>query len=342
MTEIHLDSNEGEGLKRRMKQIMLIGLMMSAFLTASAGADTVILKNGDQLSGKDCSVSGEKVTLQTDYAKKVELDLAAVEKITYQEPVRLIYLDGSEEEVRELIIAELDFTRIDAVNPPRLPVWSLDLNAGYSLNSGNSNTQDVNLQVTVVRLIKESYRLTGHGEYFWGTAEDKDTGKDDTVTDRGLASLQADLFLIKNGYLYGRSEISYDKMKDLNRRLDNGLGLGYQVYQTDDAFIDLEAGSSYIDSKYDDGTGDHGIYLRLAENGELKINNRLVFYESVEYKPKVDNYNDYLLNAEAGIRVSLTAGLYFKVSVIDWYDNTPAAGKKRNDVSVISSLGLAL
>lgn len=327
---------------RRLKLIMLSGLLSAAFIISPAEAATVILKNGDRVTAKSCSISENKVKLKTDFAGKLEVDLSAVEKITYEQPVRIIYRDGKEGTVTELARAEFNFTDIKAVNPPRPAVWSLDISAGYSLNSGNSNTQDVNFQVTVARLIEETCRLTAHGEYFWGKKKDEDTGADNTVTDHGLASLQADLFLIKNGYLYGRSEISFDRMKDLDRRLDNGLGGGYQILKMECAFIDLEAGASYIDSKYDDRTRDHGVFLRLAENGEWKVNDRVALVESVEYKPKCKDFNDYLLNAEAGIRVSLGTNLYFKVSVIDRYDSTPAAGKKRNDVSVIGSLGVAL
>ena len=327
---------------RKIERIFLTGLVISAFLACSARADTVLLKNGDLITGEGCSVAKGKVALKTDYAEKVELDLSAVEKLSFDQPVKVVLSDGTEKEVTEISSAEIAEGKIEKVNPPLPKIWGLDLSAGYSLNRGNSKTGDTSLQLTVMRLIEKICRLTAHGEYFHGTAEDRDTGQDETVTDRGAGSLQADLFLIEDGYLYGRTELSYDKMKDLDRRIDNGLGLGYVVFRTDDASIDLEAGASYIDSKYDDGTKDHGIFLRLAENGELKINERLALVESVEYKPKTKDFKDYLINAEAGVRVSLGSNLYFKVSVIDRYDNNPAAGKKRNDVSVIGSLGLAI
>ena len=325
-----------------LKLIFLTALAASVLLASSARADTVVLKNGDRITGEGCSAAKGKLTIKTDYTEKVELDLSAVEKLIFDIPVTVVFADGTKKEMIALSAAEIAAGTIVTINPPLPKIWGVDISAGYSLNSGNSRNEDVSVQITVRRLIEDLCRLTAQGEYFRGTAEDKDTGEDETVTDRGAGSLQADLFLIEDGYLYGRTEASYDKMKDLDRRIDNGLGLGYMVFRTDDASVDLEAGASYIDSKYDDGTKDHGLFLRLAENGKLKINERLALVESVEYKPKVKDFDNYLINAEAGVRVSLGSNLYFKVSVIDRYDNNPAAGKKRNDVSVIGSLGLAL
>ncbi len=327
---------------REIERIFLTGLAASVLLVFSARADTITLKNGDRITGENCSAANGKVSLKTGYAEKVELDLAAIENLSFDRPAKVILSDGTKKEVSEISSAEIAEGKIDKVNPPLPRIWGVDVSAGYSLNRGNSKAEDASVQFTVMRLIKKICRLTAHGEYFHGTAEDQDTGEDDTVTDRGVGSFQADLFLIENGYLYGRTEVSYDKMKDLDRRIDNGLGLGYVVFQTDDLSLDLETGASYIDSKYDDGTKDHGIFLRLAENGEMRINERLALVESVEYKPKTKDFRDYLINAEAGVRVSLGSNLYFKVSVIDRYDNSPAVGKKRNDVSVIGSLGLAI
>lgn len=320
----------------------IITIILSLGIIGSGAADTVILQNGDRISGKDCSVRNGKAAITTDYAKTVTVDLSSVEKISFDSPVPAETKDGTKRTVTELTTEEITAGGIVMVNVPPPPPWTLDLSAGYALNSGNSNTEDVNIQLTVVRLVEKMLRLTLHGEYFWGTAEDDNTGKDETVTDRGLASLQADIFLIDNGYTYARSEYSYDKMNDLDRRIDNGLGIGYQVLNTDDYSLNLEAGADYIDSKYDDGSKEHGIYIRLAENSQFKLNDRLMFIQSIEYKPRGKNFNDYLLNASASIRVSLMTNLYFKVSVIDRYDNNPAAGKKPNDVAVISSLGFNL
>jgi putative salt-induced outer membrane protein YdiY len=327
-------------MKNAMSCLALCAL--GALAAARSPADTVVLKNGDRVSGTNCSVSGQTVTVATDYAKEVKLDLAAVEKLTFDRPVKMILSDGREKELAEISSSDSDFGLITAVNPPPPKIWSLDAGAGFNLSQGNSDTRDANLQMTIVRFIEKSYRLSGHGEYFWGEVKNKSTDEFDKTSDRGALWLQGDLSLIEKGYLYGRSEASYDKIKQITRRLDNGLGLGYEIHRSADSFLDAELGASYIDTKYEDDTKDHGVFLRLAEKGELALNDVVSLVENASYKPKVDDFNDYLLNAEAGVKVSLTAVLYLKLSVVDAYDSIPPAGTERNDVSLLSFLGVTL
>lgn len=315
---------------------------LAGFAAARSPADTVVLKNGDRVSGTGCSVSGGTVRVVTDYAREVKLDLSAVEKLAFDRPVKMVLTDGREKEISELSSSDADFGLIASVNPPPPKVWSADAGAGFNMSQGNADTRDANVQLTVVRFIEKSYRLTGHGEYFWGEVKNRDTEEYDRTADRGALSLQGDLFLIEHGYLYGRSEVSYDKIKDIERRLDNGLGAGYEIYRAAAGFLDAELGASYMDTKYEDETKGHGIFLRFAENGEYALTALLALVERVSYQPQVDDFGDYLLNAEAGVKVSLTGSLYLKLSVVDAYDSTPAAGTKRNDVSLRSFLGVTL
>ncbi len=222
------------------------------------------------------------------------------------------------------------------------PGWLIDLSAGYSLSRGNSDTADFLARAAVIKKFEETWELIGKGEYAWGEVKNQDTGEYDKTADRGSVSGQANLFVIESGFLYGLSAASYDKIKKLDRRLENGVGIGYEIYRKDKTFLAPELGASYIDSRYEDGQRDHGVYLRLAENGALVINERVTLIESVEYKPKFEDFKDYLLNGEVALRVGLFSQVYFMLSVTDRYDNTPAAGTKRNDLSVISSLGVSI
>jgi len=227
-------------------------------------------------------------------------------------------------------------------NASFFPGWLIDFSAGYSLSRGNSDTSDFLARAAVIKKFEETWQLIAKGEYAWGEVKDQDTGEYDKTADRGLISAQGNLFVIDNGFLYGRSEESYDKIKKLDRRLDNGIGAGYDLYRDGESYTAVEAGFSYIDSKYEDDQREHGIYLRLAQNGALVINERVTIVESVEYKPKFDDFDSYLINSEISLRVGLFSQLYFMLSVTDRYDNTPAAGTKRNDLSVISSLGVSI
>ncbi len=221
---------------------------------------------------------------------------------------------------------------------PVLPGWLIDLSAGYWMNRGNSDTQNLLARAAVIKKFKDTWEMIGKGEYAWGKNKNKTDETYEQTADRGQVSAQANFFLIEDGFLYGRSEYSYDKIKDLSRRWDSGVGVGYNVYRSGENFLAVETGVTYIDSRFKDDN-DHGLYLRLAENGAVKINERVTFLESVEYKSKFKDLNDYLLTAEAALRVSLLGNVYFQFTLTDRYDSNPARDTKPNDLSMIASLG---
>ena len=58
-------------------------------------------------------------------------------------------------------------------------------------------------------------------------------------------------------------------------------------------------------------------------------------WQSLEFLPAVEDFSDYVVNAEVGIDTSLTKKLSLRTFVQDSYDSTPAAGRKKNDVKLV-------
>jgi hypothetical protein len=54
----------------------------------------------------------------------------------------------------------------------------------------------------------------------------------------------------------------------------------------------------------------------------------------------VDDFNNYIINAEAGVAADLTAKKNLSLSVVaqDTYNSVPAPGRKNNDLKLIASL----
>jgi hypothetical protein len=60
----------------------------------------------------------------------------------------------------------------------------------------------------------------------------------------------------------------------------------------------------------------------------------------VEFLPQVDNWNNYIVNAEIGVEAKLTKGnkLSLRSLIDDSYVNLPAAGRLKNDIKFITSI----
>lgn len=78
--------------------------------------------------------------------------------------------------------------------------------------------------------------------------------------------------------------------------------------------------------------------LRLAERFDHKLNDRAKIWQSVEILPQVDNFSNYIVNAELGVETSLTKRLSLRTYIQDTYDNEPAPGREKNDLKLVAAM----
>ena len=70
------------------------------------------------------------------------------------------------------------------------------------------------------------------------------------------------------------------------------------------------------------------------------MSDRARLWESAEWLPQVDKFNNYYVNSELGIEADLskTKKLALRSYVTDSFNNEPAAGKKRNDLTWVTAI----
>jgi hypothetical protein len=61
-------------------------------------------------------------------------------------------------------------------------------------------------------------------------------------------------------------------------------------------------------------------------------------WESVEFLPQVDRFENYIINSEAGIDSSLTKKLSIRTFAVDTFNHRPAPGRQKNDLKLITAL----
>ena len=78
--------------------------------------------------------------------------------------------------------------------------------------------------------------------------------------------------------------------------------------------------------------------LRLAEKFEHKFNDKTKIWQSFEVLPEIEDFDNYILNAELGVETQLVQKLALRSYVQDTYDNQPAPGRKKNDIKLVTAL----
>lgn len=129
----------------------------------------------------------------------------------------------------------------------------------------------------------------------------------------------------------------HDGVADLDYRLTLSPGVGYYFIKNTNTFLRGEVGPGFVQEKLG-GETDSYITLRIGERFEHKFNERAKLWQSLEWLPQVDNFNRYVLNAEIGLDVALTAKLSLRTFVQDTFNSQPAPGRKKNDIKLVSAI----
>jgi len=217
-----------------------------------------------------------------------------------------------------------------AVEPTEPPKWETSAALGFTLTDGNSDsilfTGDIR---TERKWSHDEIRLRAEGAY--GESEDV---KNNEMA-RGTA--QWDHLFTERFYSFLRFEALHDAIADVEYRLTLSGGPGYYFIKNDRTLLSAEVGPGFIHEKLGSGEDDY-ITLRAGERFQYKISDRARFFQSLEYLPQIDDFENYLLNFEAGVEADITKKVALRVTFQDTYDNQPAEGRERNDIKLISSI----
>ena len=121
--------------------------------------------------------------------------------------------------------------------------WSGNINAGASLTNGNSETRQLRFDAeTIARALRQRYTVGGQ----FNRAEDR--GRDTLFNSR--ANAKYDYFFSKKWYGYSNVTLENDRFRDLRLRSTIGAGSGYQIFETPNINLSLEAGLNYVSEDY--------------------------------------------------------------------------------------------
>jgi len=215
--------------------------------------------------------------------------------------------------------------------PPKYP-WQNAVSVGLTMTRGNSDTTLFTADYLAQKKTPfDEYKFEVSGTY--GEQNSQDTANN------YKADAQWNHLFTPRFYTYGRVDGLRDVIADVDYRANIGPGLGYYLLKDTNTTLAAEAGGSFEAQRLDD-TGDRTFAtLRLADRFERKLNDHVRLWENAEILPQVDDFDNYVVNFEAGVETSLSKSFSLKTFLDDNYDNDPAPGKLKNDAKIVAALG---
>lgn len=331
-------------------------LLVLASLIGTAAADEILFKNGDRLTGTITRAAGGKVTIKTEAAGDVAVDLAKIRTFSTDRPV---VLKVGEKTVISSTVAPGDEGTVQVapqgltgpaqvvriadvlqVNPP--PVrWTGSVTLNGMFETGNTNTESVGFSATATRR-GEDDRIGFGAQYLYGRQEDPDTGEKDTTTNNWFVMGRYDYFFTKKFFGYGGIRLEGDEIADLRLRVTPSVGVGYQWYEGPTFNLATEAGLAYVYEDYTTTGSNDYLAARLAYRVDWTPRPGVFLFHGLEYLPSVeDPGNQFLINADAGVRFTLISKLFSEFKAEWRHNEKPAPGKEKDDFRFLVGLGWA-
>ncbi len=324
-----------------------IGLIPAQF----SFADTVMLTNGDRITGKVIALENNKLLVDTAFAGKISILWHTVATLETEEPVRLALEsetlmvsrikadeDGkikiSPPEAKHPLAVSL--SQVVLINPPpQEPSVKLSgrMNAGMNISDGNTQTEALSLDGELVARSRTN-RFTIGATY--NRKEDEGV----KTADNSSGYLKYDHFLSEKWYVLANVTGTRDDFKDLNLRTDMGIGVGYQVWETKQRNLSLEAGLSYVNEDFVEAEDENFSAGRWAiDFNHLLWNSEVQFFHGHEGLVSIEDTNDLIIRSRTGLRMPIYKGLTSTIQVKWEWDNSPAEGQENSDTDYMFFIG---
>ena len=211
------------------------------------------------------------------------------------------------------------------------PKWTRSASAGLTVTSGNSDT------LLLTGRILANCKWDGRNELDLGA--DGTYGEQEEIKNAELIHgfVQYNLLFTPRVFGYLRLDALHDDIADVNYRVTVGPGAGYYFIKNTNTFLRGEVGPGAV---FEQQGGQDSSYatFRMAERFEHKLTETAKIWQSVEFLPAIEEWDNYIINAEIGVEMAFNKRWSLKTYLQDTYDHEPAPGRLKNDVKLVTAL----
>src|SRR5580700_11540529 len=275
-SRLHPNSNLRGGEIMKFRQFL--GIIFGALALATvANADSVVLKNGDHLTGTVEVSDGKDVTLKTDFAGEIKIQWSAVQELKTDKPIYVVTpdkktvsgtvsTDGSNlvvhtanngtvqvplTQVTVVRSSDVETAYEKSLHPGLLEAWKGGVNLGFAVARGNSETTNLTTGFT-------ADRKTSHDEitlYESSLYSTNDLPGGGVIANSILGGAKYDRNFTKRMFVFVSADYAHDALQDLNLRQIYSGGLGVHIINNPNTTFDFLAGVNYTRENYGNGVG---------------------------------------------------------------------------------------
>lgn len=340
----------------------------TAFLVLCAAvsmADTVVMKNGDKLSGTVVTTTDKGVVFKSELAGEVTIEWANITDVSTSGPVVMTTKDGktisgtvkmvegkvvatpttgepvevAKENVTALRTSEAQ-GKFDELENRRLHPGFLDLYTGFydfgaAFARGNAVTNAFSSAAKLNRVTDKD----NFGLYFTQIYTSNNTAPPGGVTAQAVrGGWNYSRNLSTKWFLQGFNDYEYDRFQDLDLRTVVGGGLGYYFFKNDNGFLSVSGGGAWNREQFGTGLLRNSGEIYVAQEWNQKLNRMFTVAEKVVIFPNLSNTGQYRINFDTTLAAALSRLFSLQFAISDRYLSNPLPGRKTNDVLFTSGI----
>ena len=350
-------------------RLCVVFMAVLVFVPAAGAADTVVLKNGDRITGMIVKKTGNSLAIESEQfgtesepSKKtitVSWDqIQSIDAVTQLNVVlpgdktvrsKLALRDGFVElgmsdGLFRVAVGDISFIRNDAehtayerlLRPGWGELWRGTGTFGIAGTAGNSRTATYNAGFTADRITRND-KTSVYFSAITASARIDDRSENTAEAVRGGGSYshsvnQRLFFNVFNDY-------EYDKFQDLDLRIVLGGGIGYHAFSNDRHRLDLLSGFSYNRSKFSGGLVRNSAEFYWGDEYRFRITSAVALTQSYRIFHDLSEHGMCRMNFDLGLDTRIYGGLTWKALISSRFLGDPAPGRKRTDFMYTTGFG---
>ncbi len=336
-------------------------LLLAIGIPTLQGLDTVILDNGDRLTGELQKLEEGKLAFKTVYAGTISIDWKQVQEVITDGKAEIevgsgrLYrgtfdqtdegLEVRTEEEQVLTVDLPDVVRIasyeDGEPPGFFDILEGSVDVGLNFTRGNARLNASSLGVTG-KYRRPDYQLSGSVTSLFSRQDES------APNSRQTADARYDRFLSPRQFAFGLVGLERNDRQQLNLRSRLGGGYGYKLKNTKTSEFSVLGGFTYINEQFQEDLAFPPQNGTSSGEAIAAIDYRTVFLSGISvttklaFLPNLVQDGRYRVEYDSTARIPLLAGFTWSMSLFDRFDSDPPrVGVQRNDYGVVTAFGYA-
>ncbi|MCL2640944.1 MAG: DUF481 domain-containing protein [Phycisphaerales bacterium] len=333
------------------RKACVFGVMALAVMGAGTLlADTVLMEDGDKLTGRIEKVTADTVEMTTKHAGRVTIQRSAVKSMWSEEAVTVVGADGASRQVflaptkdggweEQAVVAakpEVGSAALKVVEV--VPLWKNRLVLGIVNTTGNTESTAFAGELGFKYAegpTELSIRIGGE----YAVTDGNPSAQrffNDNLYKRTLPEWNVDHL-----FFFAESRNVYDGIARISLRSQDAVGFGYRLWKNEKLEASLRAGPGVTYERNFGGTSHTDLSCLIGLSAKYDFNERASLTQSIVYTQGLTDVDRYQISSETALQLKLpeiARGVGLRFMFRDDYDATTVRPTKHNNTRLVVGL----